>query len=149
MQFSGAQASAKAAKSQANLEAFGQQQKVQAMELDAHRRTREALRQSFIARSSAINDAANSGTQYGSSLPGIEAGISAQTSFNIAGIQQNLQLGREMAETNKLISGKKMDAADAASLTAEGAGLSTIGGALIKNIDSIDRVGGEIKKVFA
>lgn len=141
MQFMGLQAQAKAQKSVVAANIAGEQTRQSAMKLDATRRTREMVRQSIVARGAAENEAANSGTQYGSGLPGTTGQISNQSQYNIAGVQGQATLGETASKYNMegLYAGGR--ASEAGTSAAMGAGITSLGGSLINSIGPITRLG--------
>lgn len=141
MQFQGMQKQAAAQKAQAALGMEEEQTRQAALRLDATRRTRESVRQSFIARGQAENQAANSGSQYGSMLPGVEGQIAGQTSFNIAGVQGNRELGESLSKSN--IEGYRQGniAREGGMEAAMGAGVTSMGGMILNGMGTFTRLG--------
>jgi hypothetical protein len=107
--------------------------KRQQMELEARRTQLENVRNNQRARAMATNSAVNQGAQFGSGLQGGLAQVDAQTDYNMFGVNSALQTGRAISGFNSKISADKMQMADVQSQGAEAAGLSSLGGALIKN----------------
>lgn len=124
-----ADAAKKAAEESRKAEAIKQRQ----MELESQRRKRELIRQSLIARSQAVSQATGQGAQFGSSLPGALGAISSQADYNVQGANQSEALGHQLFQTNARI-------ADAQGEMATGAGLSSLGGSLVKNLGAIGRL---------
>lgn len=89
--------------------------RMKAAELDATRRTRDAVRQGIVASSTALVRATNQGAAApGSSVIGqATADIQGQTGTNIVGISQNLDFGRKLFSINKNISQIYLNAQDA------------------------------------
>lgn len=81
-----------------------QQQKQQAMELDANRSQLENIRNAQRASSLATTNAAATGALRGSGLQGGYGQISGQSNTNALGVQQNLQIGENVFAQNADIS---------------------------------------------
>lgn len=138
------------AQSQYQSQVASQQAKIekakrQQMELDATRRQREIIRQQQRARSAALANATSQGAQQGSGLFGGYGQIGGQTGVNLLGVQQNLELGRNIFDANAAITSASARYASTAgnlgSLAAFGGGLSSLGNAYMANLGAIDRLG--------
>jgi hypothetical protein len=118
-------------------------QRKKAMELDAMRRKREMIRQSIAARSMALatTTALGASAEGSSALPGSYGGIQGRTGVNELGVNQNLEIGRSMFGLQRGVSAAYQNAASAGSQVAMGQGLSSLGGTLLKNLDTFGRVG--------
>lgn len=112
-----------------------------AMNLDAMRRRREMVRQSIIARATALATATKQGAQFGSALSGAYGNISGRTGVNILGINQNQQLGNEIFNANIGASMAYSEAASWGAYSQVGSGLSSLGGAVMKNSGTIAQIG--------
>lgn len=107
-------------------------QKRTAMELSARRDQLQQFRNAQRLRAQATAAAVNQGASQGTGLQGGLAQIMDQNAFNIAGITQNLEIGRNIFGINDSISQKK---AQISSLQGEMAGdqaLASLGGSLVK-----------------
>lgn len=113
-----------------------------AMQLQASRQSTEILRANQRARSTAINNATNQGAQFGSGLQGGLAQVEDQGLFNLAGVNQNLQIGNAMFDINKQITGQKQQLAAVQGQQATDQGLASLGGALVKAGPTIGNIGG-------
>lgn len=115
----------------------------QAVRLDAQRRRRQIIRQGIQAQALATSRATNQGvaTEGSSIINGSEGTISGQTNRNLQSINQSEMLGNDMFALNADITSNKISASRAGSRAAEGAGLMSLGGALIKDEAVFDRVG--------
>lgn len=71
-------------------------QRQQAMELSGRRQQLEVFRNNQRARALGLNAAVSQGAQFGSGLQGGLAGINAQSMVNNQGINQNLEIGRNI-----------------------------------------------------
>lgn len=158
MNYAGAKKTAAAMKAQAaaNDKALALQQQIedkrqQAMNLDASRRKRALIRQAMQARAMALSTAnaqgaANAGS---SALPGAFAGIEGQMNFNGLGVAQNQSIGNDIFGLNRGVGAAYREAARAgsntgATMSAAGAGLSSLGGAFLTNAGTIGRVGATV-----
>ena len=130
-----AQRQALAAQQQAEAE------RKKAMDLDAARRKRDIIRQSIAARSTALAVTTNQGASLGSGLPGAYGGISGRTNVNELGVNQNQEIGASVFAANNASSSAYRSAAAYGSSAALYGGLSSLGGAIVKNQETIDRVG--------
>lgn len=117
-------------------------QKMRAMELDAKRRTIEIMRTGQRAQAMALTAASAQGAQYGSGLQGGYAQVAGQTNFNALGVQQNLEIGRNIFDLNSKISDEKMNLFDAQGLMNIGQGLMGMGGALVGAQDKLGNLAG-------
>lgn len=129
----------------AQKDAIKAQQKAEAIReraitLDASRRRREIIRQGMILRSQALATGVARGAQDGSALPGSFAQIGGQVSFNLAGVNENEQLGHELFAANRELLDARMKQGDAETISNVGRGLSSLGGAVIGNLGAIDRL---------
>lgn len=105
-----------------------------AMNLDAKRRQRQVIREAQLARSTALANATNQGAQESSGLAGGQAQITSQQNDSILGIQQNQELGTEIFRANK----QQQKGLTQQSI---GSAFQSVGGALMQNRGSIERVG--------
>ena len=120
-----------------------------AMELDAMRRRREMIRQAIAARSQALQIATHQGiSQDGSALPGAYGGIQGRTGVNLLGVSQNEEIGGRIFDNNAQISQINSRSAAAGTYANMGAGLSSLGGGLVKAQGTIDRVGTYFSSFF-
>ncbi len=87
-----------------------QKQRGQAMELDARRKSLEVVRNQQRARALALTTATAQGAQGGSGLQGGYGQATGQAGTNLMGIQQNLQIGRNIQAFNQGISNNRIDA---------------------------------------
>lgn len=138
MQIFGGVSSASNAKAQASVsqdEARQEQaindQKQQAMELDARRKSLEQMRQTQQAQSLATTRATSQGAQFGSGLQGGLAEVTDQGAFNLQGINQSLQIGRNIAGYNQNITNDKIQMASLGSQEATDKGIMSLGGSLM------------------
>ena len=94
--------------------------------LEAHRARRRTIREARIARGTALNIAGQVGAGESSGLAGGLSGISAQAGANLGFSGQTEAIGRR-------ITGFGAQASRAASLSAIGGGVASLGGALFSN----------------
>lgn len=133
--FSAAHDAKQAANIQSNiagLEGDLEGQRHTAMELSASRQSLEILRSNQRVRSMAQNSAVNQGAQFGSGIQGGEAQIQDQGLFNLAGVNQNLEIGEKMFGINQQITGQKQQLAQVQGKMATDQGIASLGGALVK-----------------
>lgn len=134
------------AAAEANSRALLEQQEIEKqrqkqVELDAARRKREIVRQQVAARAYALSATTNAGASYGSALPGAYGGVGGRTGVNELGINQALEIGGNIAESNQSIL-TNYRAAAAGNATAQfGQGLFSLGGAILSNQGAFSRVG--------
>jgi hypothetical protein len=111
------------------------------MELDARRRRRDIIRQNVAARSAALATTVAQGAQFGSALPGAYGGIEGRTGTNLLGIDQNLEIGRDMFGLKSRGAEVSGQIANANSNAASGAAMTSLGGALVTNSGQIAKIG--------
>lgn len=104
------------------------------MELEAMRQRRAALRAALRARSVGLVNATAQGAGSGSGIQGGYGQIGGDLGNNMVGINQATQIGAGIFEANR-------QGADGASLAAFGSGLSSLGGSLVSNADTLGRLG--------
>lgn len=114
----------------------------QGVKLDQQRKQREMVRQGILARSQALTSGSNQGAGYGSGIAGAMAGATEQTGYNVLGNNESGQISSSIFQANRDAFSAKSAEADAASVGVVGSGLSSLGGALMKNVGNIDRLGG-------
>jgi len=114
----------------------------QAMESDAMRRRREAVRQGIIQRAVAQSSATNQGAESGSALGGAYGQVAGNTATAIGGIEASRTAGAALFQTNREILNYRKDEADAGFMSALGGGISSLGGAFGKSMGSLGRLAG-------
>lgn len=102
--------------------------------VDAIRQRRQVVRQAIVARGDAISNAAGQGAGLGSGVAGGLAQIGGQEGQNLTAIDNAQSIGNKTFAANAAQS-------QGQSLAATGQGLSSLGGALVKNQDAIGRLG--------
>lgn len=108
------------------------EQKRKAMELSGRRQQLEVMRNNQRLRAQATNAATNQGAQFGSGLAGGLAQIQDQSFFNLQGINQNLEVGRNIFGINQDISQKKQQLASIQGDMMTDQAIGSLGGALMK-----------------
>ncbi len=103
-----------------------------AMELSADRQQKEQVRQMQVSRSMQLAAGQASGGQFSSGLAGAQAGTSGQGNVNRLGISQSLQFGEKMFDLNDMLNSLKMSEAGIEAKKSDAAGISAIGGGLMK-----------------
>lgn len=124
----------------AGLEGGLEDQRHTAMELSAHRQQLEILRSNQRVRALAQNTAVTQGAQFGSGLQGGEAQIQDQGLFNLAGVNQNLEIGEKMFGINQQITGQKQQLAQVQGQMATDQSLASLGGALVKSGPAVGNI---------
>lgn len=107
-------------------------QKQQAMEIDARRKQLETIRTNQKAQAMATEAATNQNAQFGSGLQGGLAEVQNQSLFNLSGINSSLDIGRNINQYNKNISSDKMKMASLGGEAATDQAITSIGGSLMK-----------------
>jgi len=140
--YKGQQQQAKAQKQLIAAQQVAEDSRKQQMNLDATRKKREIVRQAQLARAAAVATANAQGAGDSSALGGAIGGIEGQTGVNLAGVNQNQQLGNQIFDANAMAGRARASEADGGGMVATGSGISSLGGALIKNSGTIARIGG-------
>lgn len=141
-----AQASAAADSYYNNQKDIGQQelninqQKKDAMEIDARRRSLEVARNAQKGRSLAQTAATSQGAQFGSGLQGAYGGIAGQSNTNELGITQNLEIGRNIFGFDAKISQDRIADAGYQSDMNSGNGLAAMGSAITGSAGKIGQM---------
>lgn len=123
--------------------------KQQAMEINGRRSQMENVRNNQLARSQALENATSQGAQFGSGLQGGLAQIQDQTAFNMQGVNDALQTGRQINTFNQSISSDKQQLASLGGQAATDQGISSLGGALMKSGPVIGQLGQNVTKGFS
>jgi len=117
-----------------------QAQKKQQMELEANRQQLQNFRNVQQARARSLASATTQGAEFGSGLEGGLASASDQGNVNALGINQNLEIGRNIFGIDTDISQKKIQIAGLQSQSAllggkaaTDQGITSLGGALLKS----------------
>lgn len=126
------------------LEAQQNQQRQQAMNLNARRQQMEILRNTQRARSLALNNATSQGAQLGSGLSGGYGNIAGQSGQNALGITENQQIGNTMFGLQSQISGQQLNYAQAQQQEQLGAGISSLGKSVAGSAGSLSALIGLI-----
>ena len=107
-------------------------QKRTAMELSARRDMLQQFRNAQRLRAQATAAAVNQGASQGTGLQGGLSQVMSQNAFNVAGISQNLEIGRNIFGINDSISYKKSQISDLQGEMATDQALASLGGSLVK-----------------
>ncbi len=126
--------SVNAANQQASAAKRAERLRERQMELEAMRQRRAAIRTALRARSAGLVAATAQGAGSGSGIQGGYGQIGGDLGNNMLGINQGTEIGADIFQANR-------DGAGAASLAAFGSGLSSLGGALVSNADTLGRIG--------
>lgn len=104
------------------------------MDIEATRSRRQIMRQALVARSDALSNATSQGAALGSGLAGGLAQVNNEAGVATTASNQNQALGTQMFGINRSI-------ARAQTQQSTGQGISSLGGALVKNQQEIGRLG--------
>ena len=104
------------------------------MNLDAQRQKRKIIRESIMQRSIAVANATNQGAGDSSGLEGGIAQVTGEAASGLAYTGKSQQIGAGIFQANA-------DAAKAQGRAAFGSGLSSLGGAIVDNAGTINRLG--------
>lgn len=104
------------------------------MDLEATRSRRQIIRQAALARSTALSNTTSQGAAQGSGLQGGLGQIQNEAGGAAVASNQNQILGTEMFSANRQISRGQ-------TTSSIGQGVSSLGGALVKNQQEIGRLG--------
>lgn len=118
-------------------------QREQAMQLSARRQQLEIIRNTQRARSMGLQAAVSQGAQFGSGYSGGQAQELGMGSFNLQGVNQNLQSGENIFSINRDISKSKLALSQVQGQAATDAGISAIGGSIMKAGDPLGRLAGQ------
>lgn len=110
----------------------------QQMRLDAQRRRRQAVRESLAARSMALSIGTAQGAGGSSSLATATGGAIAQGQENQMTINASEEIGGRIFQANRDYFSATQRGQSAMAL---GQGISSLGGALVNNAETINRVG--------
>lgn len=117
-------------------------QRQTAMELSARRQSMEVFRNNQRARSMAINNATNQGASYGNSS-GLAGGldqVNSQSTFNLQGINQNLDIGRNIFGLDDQISKQKLALSGVQSSMMTDQAIGQLGGSITKNAGTLGSI---------
>ncbi len=115
----------------------------QAMELDARRKQLDVIRTQQRARAMAAANATASGSQFGSGLQGGYGQISGQSNTNALGINQSLELGRDIFQANSDITNARIGEAGAASISSIGSAVTGLGKTFMNDFNQFKAFGQE------
>lgn len=142
LQFKASQDAAEAQEAQVKAQERAEAARKQALEVETTRKRREFIRNSIVARSTALSQGVARGAQDSSVLEGAFGQIAGQTAFNVAGANLQQDFGNELfAASAQGLQGKRQEA-QAGAQSALGGGISSLGGALGRNIGPINRLFG-------
>lgn len=112
-------------------------QRAQQMELSAYRGQLQDIRNTQRARAMGINAAVNQGAQYGSGMQGGIADVENQGNFNLQGITQNLQIGRNIFGLDSKISQNNVGIANLKGNEATAQGEASLGGSILSSAGTL------------
>lgn len=131
----------------AGLEGKVNDQRKMAMEVDARRRQLEVVRNNQKARAMSETTATNQGAAFGSGLQGAYGGIGGQSGTNFLGVNQNLEIGRNIFGLDTQISQDRVAAAGYQGDQASGQALSQLGGSIMGAAGKVGNMSGSASKV--
>lgn len=147
----GASKQTKAAKQQAaamqqqiEMEQKAEALRMQQMELEARRRSKEIVRNQQKARSMALAAATVQNAGQGSGLQGGYGGISGQANTQLLGTSQNLEIGRGLFAANQGVSAARMSYAAAGADAAVGRGFSSLGASIMQATPMLTNMYGNV-----
>lgn len=111
-----------------------------AMHLSARRQQMEVLRSNQRARAQGLNAAVSQGANFGTGYLGGQAQIKDQGAFNLAGINQNLEIGQNIFGLNRQISDQKLALSNVQSSMSTDQGISSLGGSIMRSGDPLSRL---------
>lgn len=132
-----AEANKKLAENQKQSEAVRQQQ----MTLESMRRKREIIRNAQVASAQATATASAQGGAESSGFMSALSTVSSRAAGATLATNQNEELGNRMFAINSASAGIMGERANAEAISGMGSGMSSLGGALIKNSTEIGKVG--------
>lgn len=115
-----------------------EEQKEQAMKLQAERQRMEVFRNAQRAHSLALTNATQQGAGAGSGLQGGFGQIAGAANSNILGINQNEEIGQNIFGYNQQISQYQMQLASMKGMQAGFQGLTSLGGAMVSGAGIIN-----------
>lgn len=118
-------------------------QKQRVMELDANRRSIENVREAQRARAIALATGVGkgqSGMGLGSGVEGAFGGIAGQAGWNSENISNKLEIGRNVFGINSMISGYKVQMANAQKDIGDAQGYSDLGKSLVGSAPAFGRL---------
>lgn len=110
----------------------------QQMQLDAQRRRRQSIREGILARSQAMAVGVGQNVLHSTGVMGAMGQASAQSAENVQTVNQSEALGSRIFEGNRAYAAA---GARGQSMSAFGSGLASLGGAIVNNAGTINRLG--------
>jgi len=127
-------------------------QREDAMRLNARRNVLEQFRNTQRMAARATAAATTQGAQFGSGLAGGLGQISAQGAYNVQGLSQNLEIGENIFGINRTISGEKLQLAQLQSqygqTSATNQGLMSLGSGIMSAGPAVGRLSQGIGNPF-
>jgi hypothetical protein len=129
-----------AAKKQAQLEQRAEEVRSRQVQLEAQRQRRQVIRQALAKQAQARVIATNEGAQSGSALQGVENAISNQASGAIQNTNAAVENAKTMFGINAEISRARIAQAEGNQTSQLGTGLSSLGGNLMQNSGTFNKL---------
>lgn len=126
----------------AGLEGDVNAQRQQAMELSARRQQLEIFRNAQRVRAQGLNAAVSQGANFGTGLIGGQNQATSQGLFNSEGVNQNLEIGRNIFGINNKITGQKQQLAEVKGDIATDQGWASLGGSILSSAGTISNIAG-------
>lgn len=108
-------------------------QRRNAMELSGRRQQMEVFRNNQRQRAMATNSAVNQGAMFGSGLQGGLAQVQDQSGVNSLGINQNLEIGRNIFGLNDQITSAKAQLSSVQTQMGQDQGIASMGGNITRS----------------
>lgn len=124
------------------------QQRRQAMELNAKRTSLQTLRNAQQAKAVGLAAGVNQGAQFGSGVAGAQSAATTAGGLNILGISQNRQIGENLFDINQNIGAARLTASQAESQMAEDQAWSSLGTGIMKMAGPLGRLSSGIPSLF-
>jgi hypothetical protein len=140
LSFLGMSQANQAAKKQQQLEMRAEDVRSRQMQLEAQRQRRQVIRQSMAKAAQAEAMATNQGAEKGSALAGVESGITNQAGQALQGINSSVENAKTMFGINAEISRARLDQAQGNQTAQLGSGLSSLGGNLMQNSGTFNKL---------
>jgi hypothetical protein len=134
----------------AGLEMQVNAQRKNAMEIDARRRQLDTVRNAQRSRHAAVATVqGQTGSTQGTGLQGAQAQLSGQGNFNLQGINQNLEIGRNIFGLDTSISQNKIAIAGLQGSQGTAQGIAAIGGDISRSATSLGNISQQISPSVA
>lgn len=110
----------------------------QQMQADAERKRRQAIRQGIIQQHQAVSNTVLQGAGESSGAYGAAGQVNQEVGWNVAGVNIAEHFGKGIYEANQQALAAKGEIANAETIKSFGSGLSSLGGAMLGNMGTIN-----------